>query len=88
MIKVETRQFPVSLHFERKTLDDYLKAAFFKICKIHEQLPEGGILVFLSGQREVEQLIKWLSIKFPAKVKNNEEKNMFKKVYKRIYLNK
>uniref|UniRef100_A0A915CW82 RNA helicase n=1 Tax=Ditylenchus dipsaci TaxID=166011 RepID=A0A915CW82_9BILA len=52
------------LAFRQKTSDDYLKAAFLKVCKIHERLPVGGILVFLSGQREVEQLIKWLNSKY------------------------
>lgn len=45
-------------------------AAFKKVCKVHERLPDGGILVFLSGQLEVEQLIKFLKIKYkqPEKI--------------------
>lgn len=31
-----------------------------QVCKIHRQLPPGGILVFLTGQQEVEQLCKRL----------------------------
>ncbi|KAI1729935.1 helicase associated domain (HA2) domain-containing protein [Ditylenchus destructor] len=66
VINVASRQFPVTVHFERHTPEDYLKAAFKKVCKIHQQLPVGGILVFVSGQREVNQLIKWLEMKYPA----------------------
>ena len=31
-----------------------------QVCKIHRQLPLGGILVFLTGQREVEHLCRRL----------------------------
>ena len=36
------------------------QAIGLQVCKIHRQLPPGGILVFLTGQREVEQLCKRL----------------------------
>lgn len=32
----------------------------FQVSQIHRQLPPGGILVFLTGQREVESLCKRL----------------------------
>ena len=57
VINVQARQYPVAVHFQRKTeLDDYLGAAYKKTCQIHRKLPEGGVLVFLTGQREVEHL--------------------------------
>lgn len=72
---MESRQFPVIKHFEKHTPFDYMKAAFRKVCKIHERLPDGGVLVFVSGQREVELLIKWLRLKYPpASDHSNEEK--------------
>ena len=37
-----------------------MAALGLQVCKIHRQLPPGGILVFLTGQREVEQLCKRL----------------------------
>lgn len=37
------------------------------MCKIHRQLPPGGILVFLTGQREVEHLCKRLRSAFAPK---------------------
>jgi ATP-dependent RNA helicase DHX37/DHR1 len=80
VISVETRQFDVSLHFNRKTDEDYLSEAFTKVTKIHRTLPEGGILVFVSGQDEVEKLVKKLRHLFPSKqdvdvevLKNEEE---------------
>ena len=38
-----------------------------QVCKIHRQLPPGGILVFLTGQREVEHLCKRLRQAFAPK---------------------
>lgn len=50
VINVESRQFPVTIHFNRKTNEDYVKEALRKTVKIHTQLPEGGILIFLTGK--------------------------------------
>eukprot|EP00980_Cylindrotheca_fusiformis_P030075 scaffold24314_cov250-Cylindrotheca_fusiformis.AAC.1 len=35
-------------------------AAFKKICKIHRKLPQGGILVFLTGKREIVRMVNRL----------------------------
>lgn len=57
VIQVPARQYPVTVHFSRKTeLRDYEDRAFRKVAAIHRKLPPGGILVFLTGQREVESL--------------------------------
>lgn len=61
MLRVPARQFPVTVHFSRKTeLLDYVGTAYKKVCAIHRKLPPGGILVFLTGQREVEDLCRKL----------------------------
>ena len=105
MVHVPARQYPVTLHFARRTeLRDYVGAAFKKVpqivswtchcsflsdfCtehaasalqatvlpqtvltllhrtwhrtqvrQIHRRLPPGGVLVFVTGQREVEHLV-------------------------------
>lgn len=62
VIKVENRQYPVTVHFARRTeLRDYLEAAFKKVCQIHRKLPEGGILVFLTGKREILYMCRRLN---------------------------
>jgi len=66
VISVESRQFPVTVHFNKKTQEDYLGEAFRKVCKIHKQLPEGGILVFLTGQQEVNTMVRKLRAMFPG----------------------
>ncbi|XP_076059076.1 putative ATP-dependent RNA helicase kurz isoform X2 [Oratosquilla oratoria] len=70
VIKVDARLFDVTVHYNKKTEEDYLAEAYKKVCKIHRQLPEGGILVFLTGQQEVNQLCKKLSRTFPFRKKN------------------
>ncbi|KAG8514999.1 putative ATP-dependent RNA helicase DHX37, partial [Galemys pyrenaicus] len=66
VIKVEARQFPVTVHFSKRTpLEDYSSECFRKVCKIHRLLPAGGILVFLTGQAEVHALCRRLRRAFP-----------------------
>ncbi|XP_051923141.1 probable ATP-dependent RNA helicase DHX37 [Hippocampus zosterae] len=68
IVKVDARQFPVTIHFNKRTpLDDYTGEAFHKTCKIHRMLPSGGILVFLTGQAEVHSLCRRLRKAFPFK---------------------
>lgn len=86
VITVESRQFPVTIHFNRRTNDDYVNDAFKKAIKIHTHLPEGGILIFLTGQQEVNLVVRKLRKAFPfkkgqinmletQKVEKNEETN-------------
>lgn len=65
ILKVDARQFPVAVHFNRRTLYDYVEEAFKKTCKIHRRLPPGAILVFLTGQQEINQMVKRLRREFP-----------------------
>ena len=61
VIEVPTRQFPVTVYFAKKTeITDYIGAAYKKVLAIHKRLPPGGILVFVTGQREVEDLCRKL----------------------------
>eukprot|EP00750_Incisomonas_marina_P000046 INCI1003.1.p1 GENE.INCI1003.1~~INCI1003.1.p1 ORF type:complete len:1203 (+),score=238.03 INCI1003.1:512-3610(+) len=68
VIQVEGRQFPVSVHFAKKTpsLETYLKRTVSKISKIHRKLPEGGVLVFLPGQQEITEVCSQLTARFGA----------------------
>ncbi|KAL1368963.1 hypothetical protein HN51_023103 [Arachis hypogaea] len=80
VIEVPTRQFPVTVYFAKKTeITDYIGAAYTKVLAIHKKLPPGGILVFVTGQREVEDLCRKLrkaSKEFVMKkVKGSAESN-------------
>jgi ATP-dependent RNA helicase DHX37/DHR1 len=79
VLRVPARQFPVTVHFARRTAGhDFVGAAFRKVCAIHAKLPPGGILVFLTGQREVEHLAarlrKELAPKPPPRKKGDRKK--------------
>ncbi|XP_010252060.1 PREDICTED: ATP-dependent RNA helicase DEAH13 [Nelumbo nucifera] len=59
VMEVPTRQFPVTIHFSKRTdIVDYIGQAYKKVMAIHKRLPPGGILVFVTGQREVEYLCR------------------------------
>lgn len=67
VINVPARQFPVVVHFSKRTeTEDYISAASRKTVRIHKELPPGGILVFVTGQREVQQLVARLKAAFPC----------------------
>ncbi|XP_056275402.1 probable ATP-dependent RNA helicase DHX37 isoform X2 [Pseudoliparis swirei] len=92
VIKVDARQFPVTIHFNKRTpMDDYTGDVFQKICKIHRMLPPGGILVFLTGQAEVHGLCRKLRNAFPFRKSNtatgedetSEAMRKFKKLKKK-----
>lgn len=77
VVKIESRQYPVSIHFNKFTNPNYLQEAFKKVCKIHTTSPPGGILVFVTGRKEVLALCRMLKNKFPLKeekpIKTNNE---------------
>lgn len=54
LVQAEGRQFPVTVHFARRTQRDYLEEICSKVIKGHHKLPRGGILVFLTGQSEIK----------------------------------
>ena len=60
LVHVEGRQYPVTIHFARKTQSDYVQQAYQKICRGHKFLPPGGMLVFLTGQDEIINLSRQL----------------------------
>uniref|UniRef100_A0A2S2PIY3 RNA helicase n=1 Tax=Schizaphis graminum TaxID=13262 RepID=A0A2S2PIY3_SCHGA len=87
IIELTSRQFPVTIHFNKNTPHDYLTEAYNKIYKIHSNLPAGTILVFLTGKLEVKQLVSKLRKAFPYRETNSNKEAMTKckpEVKKRI----
>ncbi|XP_031744534.1 ATP-dependent RNA helicase DEAH13 isoform X2 [Cucumis sativus] len=76
IIEVPTRQFPVTVHFSKRTdIVDYIGQAYKKVMAIHKKLPPGGILVFVTGQREVENLCKKLREASKKLIKKTSERH-------------
>jgi ATP-dependent RNA helicase DHX37/DHR1 len=67
VIHIAARQHPVTIHFNRHTVGDYVAEAYKKVCKIHARLPPGGVLVFLTGQSEIQALCRKLEKKYGNK---------------------
>ena len=66
-INVAGRQHPVTIHFNRRTKPDYVTEAIHKAVKIHNRLPPGGILIFLTGQNEITGVCRRLKARFGPK---------------------
>jgi len=60
VVRIDARTFPVTVHFARRTDDDYIKAAHRSALQIHRQLPPGTILIFVTGRHEVHRLCSLL----------------------------
>ncbi|CAE7122042.1 unnamed protein product [Rhizoctonia solani] len=76
VISITTRQHPVTIHFDRRTRGDYVRVAETKVAKIHARLPPGGVLVFMTGQREIVELCDRLGKRFgPKKGKVEDKRN-------------
>ncbi|KAK5163618.1 putative ATP-dependent RNA helicase DHR1 [Saxophila tyrrhenica] len=60
VVEAEGRQFPVTVHFARRTRRDFLSEVVEKVARGHRKLPSGGMLVFLTGQQEIATVSKQL----------------------------
>lgn len=64
VIHIGARQHPVTVHFNRRTVQDYITEAIKKASKIHTRLPAGGILIFVTGQQEVQTVCRKLAQRY------------------------
>ncbi|KAJ3560063.1 hypothetical protein NPX13_g9434 [Xylaria arbuscula] len=62
VLNVEGRQYPVTVHFSRRTQADYVDEAFKKIIRGHRKLPPGSMLVFLTSHNEISRLSQKLKL--------------------------
>jgi len=60
ILSIQGRSFPVQAFYSESPVPDYMKAAVETVIKIHEIQPEGDILVFLTGQEQVETAARML----------------------------
>ena len=58
IMQIQGRQFPVSVYYSCETLSDPLDAALVSLFQIHTDYPKGDILVFLTGQEDIESIEK------------------------------
>ena len=56
VVQIDNRMHPVTVHYERRTEDEYVPIIVEKIAKIHKTLPQGSVLVFVTGKSEVHAI--------------------------------
>ena len=85
IVEISSRQYPVHIYHSKKTENDYINEAFKYCCKIHSRLPEGNVIVFLTGKREILDLCKKLKDEFSginniieneSEIKNKDNDNI------------
>ncbi|XP_060202211.1 pre-mRNA-splicing factor ATP-dependent RNA helicase DEAH1-like isoform X1 [Lycium barbarum] len=54
IFKIPGRRFPVEIHYTKVPEADYMDAAVVTALQIHVTQPPGDILIFLTGQEEIE----------------------------------
>jgi ATP-dependent RNA helicase DHX8/PRP22 len=64
--RIEGRTFPVETYYLTDPTNDYVRAALQTVMMIHLQEPPGDVLVFFTGQEEIElggeQLFRWMEM--------------------------
>ncbi|MEE6469893.1 hypothetical protein FKM82_008809 [Ascaphus truei] len=59
VLYLEGRQHPIQVFYTKQTQSDYLQAALVTVFQIHQEAPSShDILVFLTGQEEIEAMTK------------------------------
>jgi len=58
LMKVPGRMHPVEIFYTPEPERDYLEAAIRTVMQIHQVEPEGDILLFLTGEQEIEDAVK------------------------------
>ena len=54
LLDIPGRMYPVEILYTPKPVQDYLGAAIETVMKIHKEEAEGDILLFLTGEEEIE----------------------------------
>lgn len=66
LVRIAGRQFPVEVFYTVKSQPNYLDSALQTCLQIHEEEEDGGVLVFLPGQEDIDSLCQLLHEQLPA----------------------
>ncbi|KAK4523669.1 hypothetical protein GAYE_PCTG71G1565 [Galdieria yellowstonensis] len=69
LLNVPGRVYPVEVYYTPEPEKDYLEAAIRTVIQIHANEPLGDILLFLTGEEEIEETCKRLNQDIPLLVK-------------------
>jgi ATP-dependent RNA helicase DHX8/PRP22 len=62
ILYVQGRQYPVQIMYTKQPQDDYLDAVLGSVLQIHAEQKAGDILVFLTGQDEIDNMSKLIAL--------------------------
>ncbi|XP_059437657.1 probable pre-mRNA-splicing factor ATP-dependent RNA helicase DEAH9 isoform X2 [Corylus avellana] len=71
ILSVEGRGFNVQIHFVEEPVQDYIRSTVSTVLSIHDQEPMGDILVFLTGQDDIDASIQLLNEEAQSNGKNS-----------------
>jgi ATP-dependent RNA helicase DDX35 len=71
ILSVEGRGFSVKIHYVEEPVSDYIRSVVSTILLINEREPPGDVLVFLTGQEDIETAIKLLEEEAHSNQKNS-----------------
>ncbi|XP_069491425.1 pre-mRNA-splicing factor ATP-dependent RNA helicase DHX16 [Ambystoma mexicanum] len=60
IFRIPGRRFPVDIYYTKAPESDYLEACVVSVLQIHVTQPPGDVLVFLTGQEEIEACCEML----------------------------
>eukprot|EP00405_Crypthecodinium_cohnii_P043093 CAMPEP_0206560412 /NCGR_PEP_ID=MMETSP0325_2-20121206/20997_1 /ASSEMBLY_ACC=CAM_ASM_000347 /TAXON_ID=2866 /ORGANISM="Crypthecodinium cohnii, Strain Seligo" /LENGTH=1039 /DNA_ID=CAMNT_0054062145 /DNA_START=73 /DNA_END=3188 /DNA_ORIENTATION=+ len=63
IFNIPGRRYPVSIHYTKAPEANYLEACVITVLQIHLTQPAGDILVFFTGQQEIEEAMDAISYK-------------------------
>ena len=66
VIYIAGRQYPVDVFYTEDAVDDFIDAALLTCLQIHAKEEDGGVLVFLPGQDDIESLSALLETHLPS----------------------
>ncbi|KAG1698522.1 Pre-mRNA-splicing factor ATP-dependent RNA helicase DHX16 [Nymphon striatum] len=72
VFRIPGRRFPVDIYYTKAPEADYLDACVVSVLQIHITQPDGDVLVFLTGQEEIEtcqELLQERSRRLGSKIK-------------------
>lgn len=79
LLAVPGRTFPVEIFYTPEPERDYLEAAVRTVLQIHASEPEGDILLFLTGEEEIEDACRRISLEVDDMIRESDAGPM--KVY-------
>ena len=61
IFRIPGRRFPVDIYYTKAPEADYIEATVVSVMQIHVTQPLGDVLVFLTGQEEIEKVCEELT---------------------------